>query len=305
MVRLLLLSIGFIICAMLLFALWRNERSITSQLMELKERRGTNQKLENILPFPSSEKMVNQINGILEEYRDERAQLIRKIAAYREEVLNISHDLRTPLTSMRGYLSLIEEETKGDSKLEEYLRIVQGKNDVLEELVENFYEISQLEVGELTIRKEEIELKEFLSEILLAFYGDFQRKQLEVLVEFPEEPLVLELDRSLTLRVVTNILQNVLRYGVGTFRIVLNKLGPEVQLSFENELLEPISEAEIHRLFERSYRTDSARSGKGLGLGLYIAMRYSKAQGAKMTAHTNGYRFIIQIVFGSGFSSKL
>ena len=190
---------------------------------------------------------------------------------------NVSHDLRTPLTAICGYLDLLEGEEKSEAA-ERYLALIRGRTDHLRSLTEEFFRTSAVLAAEEPEPAEPVSLNRAVEESLAAWYGVLSARGIAPEVELPETPVVRPLNREAVSRILSNVLSNAARYSPGDLRIVLEENGT---LTFSNAApsLTPVL---AERLFDRYFTVESG--GQGTGLGLSIARRLTEQMGGTAAA---------------------
>ena len=264
---------------LLLWKLWLLRRSAE----EL--RRGVQERLETdtntLLSIPSRDgamcRLAAGLNVQLRQLRQERQQYQNGDRDLKEAVTNVSHDLRTPLTAICGYLDLLEGEEKSETA-ERYLSLIRGRTDHLRSLTEEFFRTSAVLAAEEPEPAEPVSLNRAVEESLAAWYGVFSARGIAPEVELPETPVVRPLNREAVSRILSNVLSNAAKYSPGDLRIVLEKDGT---LTFSNAApsLTPVL---AEQLFDRYFTVESG--GQGTGLGLSIARRLTEQMGGTAAA---------------------
>lgn len=212
--------------------------------------------------------------------------------AKNELITNVSHDLRTPLTSVMGYLRLLHEHRdETPEQREEYVRIAYGKSEQLQGLVEDLFEFTKLMGQEVRLGAEEVCLQELLGQIVEEMVPLFDEAGLSVQLELPEARLYLAVDAEKLVRVVENLLSNAIKYSIKPSAVLVKLIGSRVgvEIVVENRG-KPISPEELSRLFERFYRVEQSRSSEhgGSGLGLAIAKSIVELHQGKIWAECEG-----------------
>ena len=207
-------------------------------------------------------KLAADINVQLRLLRKERHRYQQGDLELKEAVTNISHDLRTPLTAIKGYLDLLEREEKGVT-VERYLSQIKNRTEVLTSLTEELFRYS-IVTSSQDIKLERIDLVRVLEESLLSFYAVMQEKGIQPEITLPDEPVYRELDLSMVNRVFSNIISNAMKYSDGDFSV---KLDAEGTITFTNSAgqLNPVI---VGRLFDRFYTVENSRNSTGLGLSI-------------------------------------
>lgn len=270
-------------------------KKMTTQLKNVNEHFGSNELVrtnshnKNLLLF------TQEINQLIHLYKENERHLEKRERQLKEEITNISHDLRTPLTSMKGFSQLLADEKINATERRQYLDIIQGKIDVLTSQVDLFYELSSIDSLDHKLQMKQVALHELIQEKSLLFYEEFQQKQLQVHLDEIEEVYVLANEKALE-RIVVNIIQNALRYAKSYFTWVLIEEDKYVRLQAINDTTE-LSEEDVTSIFNRSYRKDQSRGNGQLGLGLHIVQQLLHKQGGEVAANIEDGIFTLELLF--------
>ncbi len=213
---------------------------------------------------PAMRRLADSINLQLRKLREERHRFEQGDRELKNAVTNISHDLRTPLTAICGYLDLLEAE-KTTGKAEHYIRIIRNRAELLSQLTEELFRYSMiLSSGGGGVR-ETVNVGGVLEESIASFYTALKERNIAPNIQMPEEKVLRTLDRSALARVFSNLLNNAMKYSDGDLDITLSKAGTII---FSNTA-SGLNEVQVGRLFDRFYTVETA--GKSTGLGLSIA----------------------------------
>ena len=207
--------------------------------------------------------LVTHINRQLQALRRERLRLHSGNAELTAAVTNISHDLRTPLTALCGYLDLLEQEPQTEAAAR-YLTVIRERTDAMRALMEELFRYSVLTATADELHTEPVCLNDVLEQSLAGFYGALSARGITPSVQLPEEKVIHPLDASALRRVFDNILSNAAKYSDGDLAVVL---APDGEVTFSNRA-SALSRVEAARLFDRFYTVDSARGSTGLGLSI-------------------------------------
>ena len=267
---LILLVILVFLCVLLSFRVYALERNLRQGAKQLKERKveGGSAPLRLAAPNAAAEALMAEVNALLRESEDTLSDFRGREQALRQQIANVSHDLRTPLTSILGYLQLLEDENLPAERRREYLDVIAGRAKVLQSLITSFYDLSRLEAGEYPIHRERVDLREVIGELLAAFYDELEA-QFAVTVELPEDLPAVWGDRAALTRVYSNLIRNALEHGSGTLSILAWQSGEAVETRFTNGGSQ-LRQEELTHVFDRFYTSDQTRSGRNTGLGLAI-----------------------------------
>lgn len=252
------------------FLLSRNIKKSIKDFKYISENRDSNRKLKLNHPDKNFEKLLFEINRYLENTQANKLKYIKREEEIRKEIENISHDLRTPLTSIRGYLELINDETISEKEKKDYISIMQKRSKVLQNLIQEFYDLSRIENNDYNLNMEIVDINRELREQILLFYNDFESKSIYVDINLDKNPVLVKLDGGAIKRVFNNLIQNSIKYSKSSFCMSLIRNYNEVIIEFRNDV-EDISKDELSLLFNRFYMKDKSRSSDSSGLGLTIS----------------------------------
>lgn len=286
---LLIVSIG-----MLLLFHW-DMRRMTRQLEGIIKNFGTNELVRTNTHSKSLISFVKKINQLIHVFKQDQQKTQRKEKELKQEITNISHDLRTPLTSIKGFSELLADPSLSQAEKEEFLAIIQKKIDNLTMMVDLFYEFSQIDSLDKQLIMERQFLDQIIADAMLVFYNDFEKNQLKVHVDETAVSPVFA-DRKAANRIVTNIIHNALRYAKSYVTIYLIEEEEYVRLRAVNDMNE-FDRTELHRIFDRTFRMDASRTGGQLGLGLHIVAQLISKQDGKAAADIHEDEFKIDVLF--------
>lgn len=285
-----------VLCASLLLRVYALERNLRQGAEQLKERRteGGGAPLRLAAPNAAAEELMAQVNALLREAEEERADFRRREQALRRQIANVSHDLRTPLTSILGYLQLLERDGLEPEERREYLNVVKGRAKALQSLITSFYDLSRMESGEYPLAREAVELKGVLSQLLAAFYGELEEAGFQVSVELEDGLPPVWGDPAAVLRIFTNLIRNALDHGDGRLDIRLFREGSGVVSVFTNGAGGLTGEDAEH-VFERFFTSDRNRTDRNTGLGLAIVKALTEQMGHSIQAQVENGDFTVSI----------
>ena len=285
------------LCAALGLRLYTLEKDIRSCARQLREQPGTPVRM--VAPNRAAEELLASINALLRLRQDDAAEHRRQERAIRQQISNISHDLRTPLTSILGYLQLLEGDSLTQEERGEYLEIVRGRAKSLQSLITSFYELSRLEGGEYPLSREKVDLYHILSELAAEFYNDFEEAGFETTVELAENLPAVMADPAGVLRVFTNLIRNALEHGQTRMDIRLRREGSELLSVFANDA-SGLTEEDVQHVFDRFFTADKMRTGQSTGLGLAIVKALVERMGHRVTAELHDGMFFITVYWKTG-----
>lgn len=284
-----------VLCLLLALRLYSLNRNLREGVKQLEGRRQEKSAvpLHLAAPHRASEELLSEVNGLLRDREDERADFRRREQALRRQIANVSHDLRTPLTSIVGYLQLLEDPAVDEIRRKEYLTVIEGRARVLQGLIASFYDLSRLEAGEYPMAWERVDLREVIGELLAAFYDELESR-FQVTVELSEDLPPVYGDRTAMTRIYSNLIRNALEHGSETFSVYAGEEGGEVVTRFTNGGAE-LSEAELPHVFDRFFTSDQTRSGRNTGLGLAIVKALAERMKGRAEAGLEKGRFFVKL----------
>lgn len=233
-------------------------------------------------------RLANAVNTQLAGLRMARNRYQQGDMELKSAVTNISHDLRTPLTAICGYLDLLETEYKSETA-EHYLAIIRNRTDMLKQLTEELFRYSVFLTTEHSGAKEKIAVNAVLEESIAAFYADLTAHHITPVIWMPDKRVIRELNRSDLSRIFSNLLNNAIKYSDGDLQISLSESG---DITFSN-MASGLNEVQVGRLFDRFYTVETAR--KSTGLGLSITRTLVEQMGGAVTAAYENTRLSICI----------
>lgn len=288
-----ILSIALVVFITLYFMSLREIRSLSDQLEKIN---GSNSNSKMLISSSNKQigALAENINNVLKEKKKIEIDYVRMDRELRQAIANMSHDLRTPLTSIMGYMQLIEDDRTPEGEKKQYVDIVKKRSSSLQRLIESFYEMSRLEAREYKFDLKPINLYSIMCDLIVSFYNDFTNKEIEPNIEIAENiPMVLA-DENGVRRIFTNLIQNMLRYGNKYVHISLKQQNDSIVTIFENDA-PGLTQEDIPHLFERFFTADRTRSGKSTGLGLAITKELVEQMGYSISARLSGGRLSVII----------
>lgn len=207
--------------------------------------------------------LAEAINIQLRELQKQRHQFRQGDLELKNAVLNISHDLRTPLTAVCGYLDLLEEEEMPKTA-KRYLAVIRNRTEAMARLTEELFQYSVVLSSEDKLKKEPVVINSILEESIAAYYVSLKERGIVPKVQIPEQKIVRMLDRSALSRIFSNLLQNAVKYSGGDLDITLTEEG---EIIFANTA-PGLTKVQAGRLFDRFYTVETAEKSTGLGLSI-------------------------------------
>lgn len=230
---------------------------------------------------------------------------LKKERMQTELITNVSHDLKTPLTSIINYVDLMKRENPTDPKIQEYLRILDEKSQRLKVLTEDVVEASKASTGNIKLEMNDIDFVEMVQQVIGEFEEKFKEKNLTMMVHFTDEPSIIYADGQRMWRVLENVFGNVVKYAMEGTRVYaeISNRNKKVTFSLKNISAQPLN-ISADELTERFIRGDVARNTEGSGLGLSIAKSLTELQGGEFKLYLDGDLFKVMITFAAKNYSK-
>lgn len=251
------------LCLLAYLLVLRHSLREAAEELDEKLRTDTNTLISISSGDRAMQSLVTHINRQLQALRRERLRLHSGNAELTAAVTNVSHDLRTPLTALCGYLDLLEQEPQTEAAAR-YLTVIRERTDAMRALTEELFRYSVLTATADELHTEPVCLNDVLEQSLAGFYGALSARGIAPSVRMPEEKVIRPLDAAALRRVFDNILSNAAKYSDGDLAVVL---APDGKVTFSNRA-SALSRVEAARLFDRFYTVDSARGSTGLGLSI-------------------------------------
>ena len=233
--------------------------------------------------------LANSINKGLRKLRAERHRFQQGDMELKDAITNISHDLRTPLTAICGYLDILEQEETPEA-VKRYIQVIRNRAEVMAELTEELFRYSVVISEGRHSDKKPVAVNRVLEESIAAFYFALKERDITPKIQMPEENVVRVLDQSLLARVFSNLLNNAMKYSSGDLDITLTETG---EITFTNTAAS-LNEVQVGKLFDRFYTVEAAR--KSTGLGLAIAKTLVGQMGGTISAKYENNRLMICVL---------
>lgn len=283
---------------------------ITSSLLIIQNRtlNVTAKKLKSInltetsslvtLEFPNRHlaRLVIEINNTIKDKQRIEAEYRKMDLELRQLIANMSHDLRTPLTSIKGYIQLIDDKELCDKEREQYVNIVKNRANALQKLIGSFYELSRIQANEYKLDFSKVNVAKLLCELIASFYDSFIEKGLELKININEKVPYIITDENSAIRIFTNLIQNVLKHGKDALEIYLEQEGNYIITRFTNGA-ENLTSEDVSHLFDRFFTVDRMRTGQNTGLGLAISQRLVERLGNMISATLINDKLSIEVMW--------
>lgn len=238
--------------------------------------------------------LITALNQMVNTFEQERHQVHKAERQLQLSITGLSHDLRTPLTAIKGYVQLLQQ-TQDPFKRARYLKMIQESITKLTNMTDSFYELTRLDAQQKQVVLKPIILNECVEEAFLEFFESLNRHKIQVHFEPLKCPITVQADVQLLTRVLQNVIQNILRYAKGQVQITYECQEDWGIVRIGNPMLVD-HHLVIQQVFEQFYTASGSRTNtESSGLGLYLSRQLAEAMGAVMTAELKENQFVIQL----------
>ena len=248
--------------------------------------------------FWNNRRMAEAVNGLGEDLKSAVQEQMKSERMKADLITNVSHDLKTPLTSIINYVDLMKREPIENTRAEEYLEVLDQKSQRLKQLTEDLVEASRASSGNVTLQITRIDLKELLMQTSGEFEERFAARGLKFVASYPQEPLYVKADGRRLWRIIENLYRNVEKYAMPHTRVYLDVAREEGEavVSMKNISEQPLN-ISAEELTERFTRGDESRTTEGSGLGLSIAKDLTELQNGRFEIYLDGDLFKVTVAF--------
>ena len=272
----------------------KNIKQVREELTKTKDENYDRQ-LKVSLMDKDVESLAPEINNNLEYQKALKKETDLSRRQLEQSISDIAHDLRTPLTVVKGNLQMLEKEDLSD-KGREYLAISAKKADALKGMVDEFFELSVLESDNKLVELCKLDAVGFLSEFIIENETLIRQNDLTPEITFPEKSIYIQANRDMMNRVFNNLIGNIVKYAEDSFELSVSSIGKNCHIRIGNSI-DPKTPIDVDHIFDRTYRADKARSDGSAGLGLYIAKLLVEKQKGSMSAVLEDGKLYFDIVF--------
>jgi len=281
-------AVIIILLCVKIILLKKSAREISSQFAD-RLKNDTN----NLIYISTGDKDMRQlaanINDKLKEVRQKQLQYEYGNTELKNAITNISHDIRTPLTAIYGYLDMIQK-TDDPDKQARYISIMKDRSELMKQLTEELFRYSMIISDESKMETEEVFVNQALAESISSFYPALSEKGIVPQIKITDKHIIRNVNKAALLRVFSNLLNNAVKYSDGDLEITLSDSG---EITFANTSKE-LSKVEVGQLFDRFFTVEAAHHSTGLGLS--IARALIERMGGTITADYGSERLTIKIL---------
>ncbi|HKM04201.1 MAG TPA: histidine kinase dimerization/phospho-acceptor domain-containing protein [Lachnospiraceae bacterium] len=241
--------------------------------------------------------LANSVNSIGEGIRNAVENSMKDERLKTDLITNVSHDIKTPLTSIINYVDLIKRENIENENIMEYVKILDSKSQRLKQLTEDLVEASKISSGNIELIFEKIDFTQLIYQTLGEFDERFKNKGLDVIINVPNEPVYIQADSRRIWRVIDNLCSNIVKYAMENTRVYMDmQINGKAVLTIKNISSQPLN-INANELTERFIRGDISRNTEGSGLGLSIAKSLTQLQNGKFEIYLDGDLFKVILEF--------
>ena len=279
--------------AVFLVLLWRQHRILKRQLIFIRENDSAMRVSVNLQSFgelPLSE----EINRVLDDVRQQKRAMHEREKLIADAYANLSHDIRTPLTSLDGYVQLLRSAPDEETK-ERYTTIIEERIGTLKDLLEDLFTFTKLKNEAYELELEPVSLRSIVSETVLSYYDVWKAAGIEPEIAIADEAFMMDGNAIAVKRILQNITKNAMVHGHESLKIQLSREDAKTALLVIANRVEHPEEIEIGRVFEQFYTADRFHRQSSSGLGLTIAKELTERMGGTIGATLSGDTFAIEI----------
>ena len=281
-----------IICAACYLAYRKQVKAICRQIRYINTHE-TNMIVTGDYNQSSITALANEINEFLTRTARLRQELLHKESTLKDTITSLSHDIRTPLTSLDGYFQLLQASSTAQER-QRYISIVKERIVSLDMLLEELFTYAKLQDGSYPLSIEQMPVNELLYEGIFSFYEDFRRQNIEPIARIADERIEVRANYTALKRAMHNVIKNALEHGEGFFTLKLERCRDKAVISVQNGV-SSAGEIDIEHVFDRFYKADAARQHSSSGLGLAIAKQIVEKMGGSIAASIEKDVFTIEI----------
>lgn len=277
-----------------LFFIKKELKNITKSIDKVKSDKSNNL-IHNNYGIKESNDLINKINELLLDIKNTEITYFNKNKNLTKMITNISHDLRTPLTSALGYIDIILNNNISEEEKKHELIIVERKIKKLEELINSFFEFSKIISSDEPPKLEKVNVISILENCIATFYEDFISLKRKINYNIPNNKIMILSNQKMLMRIFDNIIINALKHSTSDLNITIKKESKNIKIIFENEL--ETSDLDTNLMFQEFYTNDISRTKGNTGLGLAIVKEFTEQLNGKIYANKKKDKLIIVIEF--------
>lgn len=278
-----ILIIVIIILLTYLFLYHNEVKHISKEIDNIKDL-DSNTLIHSKYNLKNINNLIYKINNLLTESKNIKIDYGNKNKSLMKMMTNISHDLRTPLTSALGYIDIILKSDLSEEEKKKDLITIEKRLRRLEELISSFFEFSRIISTNKLPTLKKINLTSILEESVIVFYDDYKKNNRKILLDCNQRKIIINSNKMLLTRIFENLIGNAYKHSNSDLIIKVEKLN-KVKIIFSNQLLD--DDVDVDRIFDEFYTVDISRTKEGTGLGLAIAKEFTKQLNGNIYAKKN------------------
>lgn len=283
------------VAVILIFIVYRRQVKNTCRHLAFMNKHKTNLRLRSGLPFKELYELADNINELLDNSDKNKQKSERNEQNLKDAITNISHDIRTPLTSLDGYFQLLKNADSEEERVQ-CADIIQNRINTLKYMLDELFTYTKLQNEDYKLQTAPTDIVRCVSSVLVVFYNEFQKSGIEVQTDFTDKGVIVDCNSEAVQRIVQNMLKNILDHGSKEVQMTLKKENDKVIFSCSNKVNNPDS-IDVSQIFSRFYKSDLARTHSSTGLGLAIAKSLAERMGGGMSAEVEGDWFRVEMWF--------
>lgn len=291
-IAVIVLFILLILVLILHISFRRQVGGLVRQLRFIKENE-TRMQLTSANDYKELKQLIEEINSLVNSVEVKKIALCEKEKEISETITSLSHDIRTPLTSLDGYFQLLSKSDISDDDRSRYVNVIKNRIEALNSILDELFTFAKLNDESFTLDIEKVNLTEIATVAAFSFYDDFSARGTEPVIDIPDEQIYINGNAEALVRVFQNIMKNALTHGTD-IKITLTKSEGITTYICENKADKNI-EIDTARVFDRFYKADKSRNAKGTGLGLSIAKKLCEKMNCKISAKAENDSFSIKV----------
>lgn len=263
--------------------------------MAFVRKNNSNMIIKTDFKFKDLSVLTDEVNKIVEQQRKVAFDYKQSDNSLKNTITNISHDIRTPLTSLDGYFQLLSESENSEEK-EKYIKIISERIEILKDILEELFTYTKLQDNEYKLELEKINISKLALDTVFSFYDNFQEVGLQPEIDIIESPVYIMGNETAIYRIFQNIIKNALVHGNDLVKIKMNEKDTKVIIEISNNYKRD-DIIHIQQLFDRFYKADKSRSKNSAGLGLYISKELVKIMNGEIDVSMDSDIFTVTVIF--------
>lgn len=292
-----LVGILIVIILILIFILAKYRRQVKDicRQMSFIMKHDSNMIIRRDSDFGGIGELADTLNEFISLRQKEKNEFQSKERIISETYTNLSHDIRTPLTSLDGYFQLLED-SSDYSEQKRYIEIIQERISSLKDMLEELFMFTKLKSDEYSLELSRVCLNKIVKNTVFSYYDEWTKRGIAPEIKLPDSLVFIDGNEQALRRILQNVIKNGLDHGKNNISICLSLAGGEARLCVKNEV-DNAKDIDVSKVFDRFYKADYARSKTSSGLGLSIAKELACRMNGSLTAYLDGNDFCIEAVF--------